>query len=904
MRLRLQYLFTFALALFTNLLTAQGFLGSLKDAGPIDFVTFQRRLGDWSKQTDLKATKGWKWIKRWEDFHAHRLMPDGSLPDPRLYLDAVEQLATDRSATAKVAAADSWFPLGPNDYADPGFSTWEPGIGRHNCIAFHPTDSNTYWVGVAQGGVWKTVNNGQSWTPLTDNLPMLRVSDIAVNPVNTNEIYISVGDYAYLGAGLVTDNRKRHTHYGLGVYKTTDGGNSWAPTGLTVAQTDYDYSLTRRVLIHPSNTLTLVAGGTYGIRKSTDAGVTWTVTHDSLLWDLERDPVDPQVIYASTGFRSSLNAGSVSIMKSTDFGSSWTVLPTGLPPRNVVQRVELAISPSNHNYIYALGAGMDAGFWGLLRSTDAGATWTTQSSTPNILTWDDGTSGGGQGWYDLAIAVDPNNPDKLYTGGINVWGSSDGGVTWDGVTYWLNDFGQSIHADQHQFAFQPGTDRFFVCNDGGLYATHNPLIGSWFDALNSSGYLWPTHWDKLSSGMQVTSFYRCSTSPGNPDLLLAGAQDNSTYFFNGTDWYNVFGGDGMDNVLHPSDPQTFYGSSQYGNFSGTHDGGLSEFWMNGSITETGEWTTPIVMHPSNSTSLYTAFGNLYNTTDDGLSWTPLSNFPINPGLGQPNTSSALAIAKTNPDYIYLAKRFNWAYGENSALWVTTNHGTTWTDRTAGLPDSLYITSIAVDSDDPAKAFVTAGGFVPGVKVFKTTNAGASWTNISLNLPNLPANTIVFDPLHLHNPIYVGLDVGVYYFNDTLSGWQLFATDLPNVIVSDLEINTTSRELVAATFGRGLWGAPLKDDLSTDSAPAGPDHFTMRVAPNPSSGSFAVMLEGNWAEPFSYEVIDVMGRKVYQASAPELKSFRELRIQSEFAPGAYFVRVSIGGTYLTRKVVVE
>lgn len=904
MRLRLSLAWTLALLLTTSMLPAQGFLQSLNGVPPGDFGTLQRQLGDWSRTTNLKTTKGWKWLKRWEDFNARRLMPDGSLPDPALYLEAVDQVNRERSA-AKMAAADSWFPLGPNDYADPGvFSGWEPGIGRINCIAFHPTDSNTYWVGVAQGGVWKTVNDGQSWTPLTDNLPMLRVSDISVNPVNTNEIYLSVGDYAYLGAGLLTDNRKRHTHYGLGVYKTTDGGASWFPTGLTVAQTDYDYSLTCRVLIHPSNTLTLVAGGTYGMRKSTDAGVTWAVTHDSLIWDIEPDPVDPQVIYASTGYRSSLNAGSVSIMKSTDFGSTWTVLNTGIPPRNAVQRVELAVARSNHNYVYALCAGMDAGYWGMLRSTDAGATWNIQSTTPNILTWDDGLSSGGQGWYDLAIIVDPSNPDRVFTGGINAWGSSDGGVTWDGVSYWLNYYGQSIHADQHQFAHNPLNDRYFVCNDGGLYSTRHLLIGSWYDAANTSGYTWPTVWTKLSSGMQVTSFYRCSTSPGNPNLLLAGAQDNSTYFYNGLEWLNVIGGDGMDNVLHPVDPQTFYGSSQYGAFEGSHDGGLSTFWLNGSIAETGEWTTPIVMHPSNSSSLYTAFGNVYNTTDDGLSWTQISNFPVNPGLGQPNTSSALAIAHSNPDFMYVAKRFNYAYGEGSSLWVTSNQGVSWQDRTAGLPDSLYLTSIAIDHDDPATAYVTAGGFMSGVKVFKTSNAGLSWTNISQNLPNLPANIVVFDPLHVHNPIYVGMDVGVYYTNDTLSGWQLYATDLPNVIVSDLEINVMSQELVAATFGRGLWGAPLKDDLSTDTAPTGPEGIRMRVAPNPSAGSFSVLLEGHLAEPLSIEVIDVMGRKVHQTMAPELRSYREVRIDSDFAPGAYFVRVRAGGTYHTRKVIVE
>ncbi|HEX2901713.1 MAG TPA: hypothetical protein VHS96_18525, partial [Bacteroidia bacterium] len=766
-------------------LNGQTFLESQRDAGPLTFGEFQRNLDEWSRKTDLKAVKGWKWLKRWEDFNAHRMNPDGSLPDPAVYAVEAQRIADEKAAHAKTGAADSWLPLGPDNYATPSYPSWEPGIGRINCIAFHPLDPNTYWVGVAQGGVWKTVNDGQSWTPLTDNLPMLRVSDIAVNAVNPDEIYISVGDYAYFGAGLSLDNRKRHTHYGLGVYKTTDGGVTWNPTGLSVLQTDADFSLTRRVFIHPSNSLLLVAAGTYGIRQSMDAGLTWVSVHDSIIWDLERDPVDPQVLYASTGYRSSLNMGTVSLLKSTDFGATWSVLASGIPGRGAVQRVELAVSRSDHNYVYALAAGMDAGFAGLYRSTNAGLSWSLQSTSPNILGWDDGFGSGGQGWYDLALLVDPTNRDKIYTGGINAWGSTDGGLTWDGVSYWLNDYGNSLHADQHQFAYNPLNSKYYVCNDGGLYGTNEIEIGSWSAAINISGYVWPTSWTRLSGGMQATSFYRCSTSPGAAGNLLAGAQDNSTYFFDGNTWLNVIGGDGMECILHPTDPLRFYGSSQYGNIVGTSDGGLSTFGVSWGISETGEWTTPYVMHPHQPNTLFAAYGNLWKTTDAGANWNAISNFPVIPSYGQPNISSALAVANSDPDYIYVAKRFYFAYSEPGALWVTTDGGATWQDRTAGLPDSLYFTYIAVDADDPQTAYVTAGGFVQGVKVFKTTDAGATWTNVSLNLPNLPVNCVLHDPLHPHNPVYVGMDVGVYYFNDTLSAWQLYAQDLPNVIVSEL-----------------------------------------------------------------------------------------------------------------------
>jgi photosystem II stability/assembly factor-like uncharacterized protein len=899
--------FVVGLALFLSLsftASAQTFLADPGHTGPQTFGEFQQKFDDWSRKTDLKSVKGWKWIKRWEDFNARRMNPDGTLPDPAIYAAEALTIAHEKSATAKTAAADSWLPLGPDNYANPSYPEWEPGIGRINCITFHPLDANTYWVGVAQGGVWKTVNDGQSWTPLTDNLPMLRISDIAVNPVNPDEIYISVGDYAYFGAGLTLDNRKRHTHYGLGVYKTTDGGTTWNPTGLSVQQTNVDFSLTRRVFIHPSNTLTLVAGGTYGLQRSTDAGVSWVSVHDSIIWDLERDPVDPQVLYAATGYRSSLDMGTVSLLKSTDFGQTWTVLPSGIPGRGVVQRVELAVSPTDHNYVYALCAGMDAGFAGLYRSTNAGATWTVQSTTPNILTWDDGISAGGQGWYDLALLVDPADRNKIYTGGINAWGSTDGGVTWDGISYWINLYGNSLHADQHQFAYNPLSSKYYICNDGGLYSTSQMVIGSWFDAINTSNYQWPTTWMKLSGGMQATSFYRLSTSPGNPGNLLAGAQDNSTYFFDGTTWHNVIGGDGMECILHPTDPLTFYGSSQYGSIEGTNDGGASTFGVSWAIPENGEWTTPYVMHPNDPNTLFAAYGNVWKTTDAGSNWNAISNFPVIPAYGQANISSALAVAPSNANYIYVAKRFNFAYAEPGALWVTTDGGTTWQDRTAGLPDSLYFTYIAVDADAPSTAYVTAGGFVPGVKVFKTTDAGASWTNISLNLPNLPANCIVHDPLHPNNPIYVGLDVGVYYLNDTLNAWQLFAQDLPNVIVSELEVDVTGQQIVAATFGRGLWGVSLKDEISVKNDPKSPQFMTMTVAPNPSNGHFSVEFFGNSGGEMVVELVDILGRKVKREVLSPFEGGHRLNWTTDVAPGSYFVAATGNGSRLVRRIVVE
>ena len=871
----------------------------------IDFSTFQRQLHEWSQSPESKDTKGWKWIKRWEDFQSRRLTGSGTIPEVGVMERELQRVTAEKNATNKQAASTSWVPLGPSDYADVGNNTWmEPGIGRINCIAFHPTQASTYWVGVAQGGVWKTVNDGVSWTPLTDDLPMLRVSDIAVNPNNPDEIYIAIGDYAYFGVSLKFDNRKRNTHYGLGVYKTTDGGASWNPTNLSFPQTDFDFSLVRRTLIHPTSNNTLVAGGTAGIWKSIDGGNLWLKKHDSLIWDIEQSKVSPNVIYASTGYRHTMGIGTASIMKSTNFGDTWTVLNTGIPGQGVVQRIEIGLSPTNANIVYALCAGLDGSFAGFYRSTNAGTTWSLMTSTPNILTWDDGVSGGGQGYYDLAILVDPSDDDKVFIGGINIWGTTDGGATWDGCSYWLNVYGQSLHADQHQFAYNTGNNKYYVCNDGGLYATPNLQIGSWLDAQNVSNYNWPTVWERKSGGMQATSFYRLGTSANYPGNVIAGAQDNSTYFNNGTIWKNVIGGDGMECILHPTDPFLFYGSSQYGNLAISTDGGDSWGDIGWQVSEGGEWTTPFIMDPNNPDILYAAYGNVWRSINGGGSFSRISNLPVNSGLGQSNISSALAISKSNSDYIYLAKAVNWGYSEMASFYVSTDNGASWQNRGTGLPDTLYYTYIAVDADDPLTAWVTVGGFEAGVKVFKTTDAGQSWSNISGNLPNLPVNCVVHDGLHANNPIYVGTDAGVYYTNDILGTWEPYATDLPNAIVSELEIHESSGQLNAATFGRGLWGVDLKDNIASSLPDQDANALEMQLYPNPNNGNFDIVLKGKSMQPMTFEVIDILGRKLTKQEIPAFNERVQHSVDLNLNPGAYFVKVAVNGRHLTKKFIVE
>jgi photosystem II stability/assembly factor-like uncharacterized protein len=744
------------------------------------------------------------------------------------------------------------------------------------------------YVGVAQGGIWKTTNAGQTFTPISDNLPIIRISDIAIDPNNTNTLYASVGDYAYLGVALKTDGRKRHTHYGIGVYKSTDGGNTWAATGLTFEQNNFDASLIRRVIVKPNNSNELIAVGIEGIWKSYDAGQTWTKKSTDIIWDLEENPKNPNTLYASTGYVFNLNEGSAGIMKSTNFGETWTTLTTNIPSKNV-QRVEIAVSLNDTNYVYAITCGLDRGFEGFYASTNGGQSWAkryTSSDAINLLGWYDSNAPGGQGTYDLAIVVDAKDKNKVYVGGINMWGTADGGLSWNGVSFWLPYYGEKfLHADQHQYKYNPINDAYFVANDGGLYRSDSIIIGTW--SSPDPNYEFPTRWKFVSNGMQITSFYRLGLREQFGDVI-AGAQDNSTFYKEGNNWVNIIGGDGMECALHPTDPLTLYGSYQFGNFVQSFDGGLSYNSMFYPGNEDGEWTTPFKISKNNADILYMGFGNIYKSTDEGISFQKKSDFAtMSNGLHAP--ISFFDVANSNENYIYVAKRINHQRNEKTKLYVTTNGGTSWTNATAGLPDSLYITYISVDNENPSTAWVVFSGFVDGQKVYKTTNSGQSWTNISYDLPNIPVNTIVNQAGSNNNTIYIGTDNGVYYTHDGITNWQRYSNLLPNVIVSELEIHADSNKLFAATFGRGIWMTDLVSS-SVNIIENKIDNAKLNLYPNTNKGTFKITIENLESSEIEISIIDVQGRNVFAEKLEVKNGSLNKEYKLNLNSGIYYYRI--------------
>jgi photosystem II stability/assembly factor-like uncharacterized protein len=591
------------------------------------------------------------------------------------------------------------------------------------------------------------------------------------------------------------------------------------------------------------------------------------------------------------------NTGSAAVYKSTNFGASWTMLNTGIPATGAVQRIRLGVAPSDHNYVYAIACDDVYGLYGIYKSTNGGSTWSFTNPGVNILEWDDGSSSGGQGTYDLGFLVSNTNRNKLYAGGVNVWGSADGGATWDPASHWTLSYGATLHGDIHFIAQQPVTGNIFVCSDGGIYSTPNIITETWTDANNSIP--WPTQWTKLGNGLAVTSFYRISSTKNSAGHLVGGAQDNASFYYDGSAWNTIFGGDGMDNYLDPNDNNFIIGSSQYGSFYYSTDGGLSSNWMNPNVnSENAEWTSPIIADYNQPGVMYAGFTNVAASTDGGMNWNSISSFPVG---AYDNEISALAVSNSNPNVVYATKRVRYEYNVMGSVYKTTNGGSSWSNITAGLPDSLYYTGVEISEANENTVYVSMAGFSAGNKVYRTTNGGSTWQNISYNLPNLPVNCIKYIPSS-GGAVLIGTDIGVYILYNAATSWTLASTGLPNVIISDIEFNVPLNKVYVSTFGRGIWATDL-NAINSVNENAGISSGHLELFPSVNNGSFIIKASDaeNAGEKFSLTIIDISGREVYSA---QLGGHSEYTENLSLPSGMYFARVEGSKVHGVKSFIIQ
>jgi PKD repeat protein len=695
---------------------------------------------------------GYELYKRWENWVAPRVYPSG---DKTLasrayeeYQKYVNDMSIQRGQLPSVMSA-TWTAIGP--FGDPTGGN----AGRINAVRFDPASSTGLWVCTPDGGTWKTTNNGTSWTTNTDQLAVIGNSDIVFDPTNSQIAYLATGD------GDAWDS------FSTGVLKTTDGGATWSPTGLsfTVSQGIHIY----KMLINPQNKNVLFAGTTQGIYRTTNGGATWNIVDGSYIFDMEYKPGDTTTVYA-TSFDT--------FIKSTNGGVSFTTISAGLPTSGTTDRLAIAVTPANPAYVYVLGSdATNDGFYGLYQSTNSGTSFTKQSGTPNLLGYSNtGNDSGGQGWYTLSVAASPTNANEVIVGGVNIWRSTNGGVSWTINAHWTATGAPFVHADIHDLIYKNGTT-VYAGTDGGIFTT------------TDNG----TTWDALNGAMNIAEIYKIGLSASNANLAITGHQDNGTNLYTGG-WSNTMGGDGMNCFIDWNNNSVMYGEQYNGSLNRTTNGGGSWTGITTGLTGTGAWVTPWHQDPITANTIYCGYQQMFKSTNQGTSWTQMGT------LSGTGSITEFAVAPSNPQVIYVL--------QDNAVFKTTNGGTNWSNVTGTLPTgNAQMTWISVENDDPNSVWVVFSGYSSADKVYMSTNGGTSWTNYSTGLPNLPVNCITYWN-GTKDGLYVGCDVGIYYRDSTMTGWASYSTGLPNVAVRDIAIYYPTAKLRAATFGRGVWEADL------------------------------------------------------------------------------------------------
>jgi Secretion system C-terminal sorting domain len=701
-----------------------------------------------------------------------------------------------------------WTELAPKNFA-----------GRAISLAFHPTNPNIMFVGTASGGLWKTTNGGTggaggiNWQFVPTGFPLLGVGSIAINPLNPNEMYVGSGEVyntAALAGGATGAGHIRlfRGTYGIGILKSTDGGVSWSKV------LDFSNSSIRGVMdlaIHPTTPSTVFAATSDGVYRTTNSGTTWTLIHNVVLPNsLEFKPGNPNILYVGSGNFGSAGNGIYKTVNANAATPTFTKLTSGLPA-TITGKIMLSMTAANSSVIYAsIGDNPDNTMTtdGLYKSTNEGASWTAMRTGANSII-------GGQGWYAHAVGVSSTDANEVVWGELDTYRSANGGSTFTKTGAWnswdvnnttvgtlqegLND--NYVHADVHRIICSPhdaSGNTFFLCTDGGIFRTTDGGLN--FQTLNG--------------GLNTAQIYsNMSVSPVNSNYMLLGLQDNEAMVYNGSAGCRRIGGlgDGFHSAINSTGAiqlvESYYFNVKRSTNSGSTFGGGS-----GAVPELACFNVPMVYSSAVSSS-YMFAGTIYfkRSTDNGATWANLNGGAPIAGANNP----AIAMNAPSNSIVY----FSTAPGGSvrSKLWKTTNAtvaSPTFTEITGTLPDRYY-SDIAVDPTNSSRIAVSLSGFGSS-HVYISTNGGTSWCNIGAGLPDVPTNSLAFDPV---NPgsLYVGNDIGVFYAYNIPSGvlpasypltWIAYNEGFTDAILANDLLITSTGKIRLGSYGRGLWERDL------------------------------------------------------------------------------------------------
>ncbi len=702
--------------------------------------------------------------------------------------------------------------------------------GRCTDIAVVTPKGGNYiiYVATASGGVWKTTNEGTTWESVLDQEASTSIGDVTIAPSNPDIVWIGTGEA----------NIFRSSMAGCGIYKSTDAGQTWKHMGLTGTHT------IPRIVIHPQNPdIVYVAASGHewthnperGVYKTTDGGRTWEkilyINEQTGAIDLVMDPSDPDTLYAATWqrIRKKWNdprnepqyAGS-GIHKTTDGGKTWKPINNGLPEAKHRGRIGIDLCLSKPNVLYALvdnyetareitdadradtygipSAGFIKGAT-VYRSDDGGASWTqTSGMTPEQKQFMERHSGT-YGWVFGQIRVDPNDENTVYIMGVPLSVSEDGGKTFSRI-------GRGVHGDHHGMWIDPENSDYIVnVNDGGIVISYDK----------------GKNWRQYRDNLPVCQFFNIAYDMDTPFRVYGSMQDHGS--FRGVvdisqgrdqiptvDFERAPGGEGSSHAIDPTDPMIVYSAGFYGHINRSTYTESGRFQSKNILPRQyeneprlrGQWVAPFILSPHNSNIIYHGMQYLFRSLDRGDTWERISQdmtYNIQSELGDIPFQTIFAISESPLKYglVYVGT-------DDGKIHVTKDGGETWKEIMKGLPYKKWISRMVASAFNMSTVYMTQNGKRDddfAAYVWKSTDYGENWQDISGNIPIGPVNVIREHPRN-RNVLFVGTDIGVYVTTDSGKTWNVLGGNLPSTFVHDLIVHPRDNILVIATHGRGMW----------------------------------------------------------------------------------------------------
>ena len=672
--------------------------------------------------------------------------------------------------------------------------------------------------------------------------------------IDGGENWMPLGDYfSNLRVYSVTIHPTNSDHYFFGstnglIYHSLDAGATWNLLG------DMGSSSVNKILIHPTDpSIVFATSQNGGIRKSSDGGLNWVAAvTDSQGYDIEFKPNNPNVVYATgTNFHVSYNGGE-SFSTNVTFESA---------PKMI------GVSPSDENVIYVLEAS-GGSFGGIYKSVNAGFTFSElDHEGRNYFGYDTaGFDSGGQAPRDMDIAVNPEDANEVHIAGVLTWKSTDGGENFYCTSDWVPGNAENAnigycHADVDLLLFNGTT--LFAGTDGGIFKAE--------DTANVTA----EYYEDLTAGLGIRQLYKIGITQTPEVIITAGSQDNGSSFYSEAEgWKDWIGADGMEGFIDKDNSNKMFGMIQFGGVYRTFNGGQTTSGI--SIPSQGNWVTPFEQDPMLTDVIYIGLNRVYKSVASGNNWTAISQ-ELGGNLDQ------LKIANSNNLVIYTSR--------GGLLFKTVDGGATdWFQ----LPSpGGSINSIAIHPTNPEKIAVAT---TSNSKVFISEDGGLSWLNYKFNLPGFSALALVWDN-NGEDGLYLGMDYGIFYIDNTLDEWQPYSTNLPNVIINELEINSVDGKIYAGTYGRGLWASPYVPHLLNTTSLL--NDTDVEIFPNPVKNSVTINFRKGAEADF--RIYDQLGKLVRYQPNVYISQPHSIDI-SELNSGIYFIRINSDIGTITKRLI--